>query len=222
MTAATQATEMISDAPILSDLARQRRAQIVEAALAIIAEQGLQKLSLANLEKRVEMTRGHLTYYFPTKEAILLSVLDRMVERIIARHESAGAPRPGVAPMAEVLPRVFAEFLAPMTPERAAFLSLLQTFKAQAGYREDVRKRLSDLEADFRRRIAADYAATVPAPQPLLPDVFATILFSVLTGLDGQLATNPQALDREATLQGLTAVFAPLCVSEPSPIGAVP
>ncbi|MBY0461465.1 MAG: TetR/AcrR family transcriptional regulator, partial [Gemmataceae bacterium] len=60
----------------LSEVAVARREQILEAAEAIIAGHGIQKLSLAQIEQRAGMSRGQLTYYFPTKESILLAVFD--------------------------------------------------------------------------------------------------------------------------------------------------
>ena len=68
-----------------SDLGCARREQIVEAAMAIITEQGLQNLSLSEIEGRAGMSRGQLTYYFPAKEAILLAVFDRVVELMCRR-----------------------------------------------------------------------------------------------------------------------------------------
>src|SRR5438552_7281383 len=64
------------------DIGSIRREQIVDAAVAIIAEQGLQNLSLSEIEKRVGMSRGQLTYYFKAKEDILLAVFDRLLERM--------------------------------------------------------------------------------------------------------------------------------------------
>src|SRR5947209_18062751 len=62
------------------DIASIRREQIVEAAVAVITEQGLQNLSLSEIEAKASMSRGQLTYYFPTKEDILLAVFDRLVQ----------------------------------------------------------------------------------------------------------------------------------------------
>jgi AcrR family transcriptional regulator len=50
------------------DVASVRREQVVEAAVAVIAEQGIQNLSLSAIEQKAGMSRGQLTYYFPTKE----------------------------------------------------------------------------------------------------------------------------------------------------------
>src|SRR6516165_4506644 len=72
------------------DITSIRRAQIVEAAVAVITEQGLQNLSLSEIEKRAGMSRGQLTYYFPAKEDILLAVFDRLLllmhQRVRAAH----------------------------------------------------------------------------------------------------------------------------------------
>src|SRR4051812_1255693 len=75
-----------------SDVALRRRDQIMDAAEAIIAGEGIHKLSLGRIEERLGgMSRGQLTYYFPSKESILLAVYERMIRRIIAQlHQDDG------------------------------------------------------------------------------------------------------------------------------------
>src|SRR5438874_13687493 len=76
------------------DVGAIRREQIVAAAVAIIAEQGLQHLSLSEIEKKAGMSRGQLTYYFPAKEDILLAVFDQLMrvmkDRAEATHGEGG------------------------------------------------------------------------------------------------------------------------------------
>src|SRR5271166_3596898 len=76
------------------DVRSIRQEQIVEAAVAIIAEQGIQNLSLSEIETRAGMSRGQLTYYFPAKEDILLAAFDRLIrmmrERAEATHGECG------------------------------------------------------------------------------------------------------------------------------------
>src|SRR5438445_8723599 len=67
------------------DIASIRREQIIEAAVAVIAEQGLQNLSLSQIEQRAGMSRGQLTYYYPAKEDILLAVFDRLLQLMYTR-----------------------------------------------------------------------------------------------------------------------------------------
>ena len=71
------------------DIGSIRREQIVEAAISVIAEKGLENLSLSEIEKRAGMSRGQLTYYFPAKEDILLAVFDRLV---VHMHQRIGTP----------------------------------------------------------------------------------------------------------------------------------
>src|SRR5437660_6832075 len=71
------------------DVARIRREQIIEAAVAVIAEKGLQNLSLSEIEKKAGMSRGQLTYYFPAKEDILLAVFDRL---LLLMYQRIGTP----------------------------------------------------------------------------------------------------------------------------------
>src|SRR5437868_15447141 len=77
-----------------SKIAPLRREEIIEAAIAVITEQGLQHLSLSEIEKKADMSRGQLTYYFPAKEDILLAVFDRLLylmhQRVQAGQDGAG------------------------------------------------------------------------------------------------------------------------------------
>src|SRR5215471_13292310 len=127
------------------DIGSIRRAQIAQAAVAIIAEQGLQNLSLSEIEKKAGMSRGQLTYYFPTKEDILLAVFDRLVLLI---HQRVGAPKcPGGFDPAdgwEMVNYLLTKLLLqpPVSPE---FGCLQYTFLSQISHREDFRKRLATL-----------------------------------------------------------------------------
>src|SRR6516162_11575105 len=78
------------------DIASIRRDQIVEAAVAVITERGIQNLSLSEIEKKAGMSRGQLTYYFRAKEDILLAVFDRVLQLMYQRMgtpaETAAVP----------------------------------------------------------------------------------------------------------------------------------
>src|SRR5690242_6399099 len=97
------------------DIASIRRQQIVEAAVEAIADRGLDHLSLAEIEQRAGMTRGQLTYYFKTKEDILLAVFDRLLERMCQRA-GTGNPsqwRPGWDVMVRTIVEAILEQPAP-------------------------------------------------------------------------------------------------------------
>src|SRR5262245_38280563 len=187
------------------DIASIRREEIVEAAVAVIAEKGLQNLSLSEIEKRAGMSRGQLTYYFPAKEDILLAVFDQLIRVLRERAEAAhgeGGPCPLPPPSWERATLLLGKMLTepPTMPELG---SLQYTFLAQIGHREDFRSRLANLYEEWRRFIAEDVARDVarrPGP-PISPRTFATLIQSIVHGLAIQRAADPEAYDGREMLQ---------------------
>lgn len=62
----------------------ERRRQIADAALDLIAEEGLGRFTTQAIAARVGLTDGSLFRHFPTKEAIVHAALDRVEERLFA------------------------------------------------------------------------------------------------------------------------------------------
>lgn len=199
-----------------SDVAQRRRAQVVNAAVEIIATQGIHRMSLGNIEKRANMTRGHLMYYFPTKEDILLAVLDRMIGRMKLEAMQGDGPKPMTGRAWDCVRHMIDQTLQPPDAGHMAFLSLIHTFHAQVSYRDDVRQRLATLNAEWRAMIAADYAASVPDPPPVPPLVAASIIMALVQGLGGQLAVDPNAHDRKRTIAAISQLLAPIFGVSPS------
>ena len=146
------------------DVGSIRREQIVRAAVSIIAEQGLQNLSLSEIEKKAGMSRGQLTYYFPAKEDILLAVFDRLIQQMHERRPGrprrqrpVPAPAEGWERLEFLLRKILLE--PPAFPE---FGSLQYTFLSQIGHREDFRLRLANLYKEWREYMARDLAGGGP------------------------------------------------------------
>src|SRR5947209_4998591 len=59
-----------------------RRAQIVEAATRVIARKGFHNATLAEVESEAGISRGMMTYHFPTKDSMILAVFDSLIERL--------------------------------------------------------------------------------------------------------------------------------------------
>lgn len=193
------------------DVARIRREQIVEAAVAVIAEQGLHNLSLSEIESRAGMSRGQLTYYFHTKEEILLAVFDRLLQLMYERlgHPPATAANAAAATQVppgechagawDIVQHLFDALLRrpPVSPE---FHALQYTFLSQIGYREDFRRRLASLYEDWRSRMAEGLTndlAQGTTKQPVPPRAMASLIQALLHGLSMQLAADPCAFDRD-------------------------
>jgi AcrR family transcriptional regulator len=187
------------------DVASVRRTQIVEAAVAVITEQGLQNLSLSEIEKKAGMSRGQLTYYFRAKEEILLAVFDYLVMQI---HLRIGTPKGESASCEDVqsgwawIQHLFTALLAhpPVSPE---FSCLQYTFLSQIAHREDFRERLATLYGMWRSNMAqgigADHLRDVSL-RDVPPRTMASLVQAMMHGLTMQLAADPNAFDRQEML----------------------
>jgi AcrR family transcriptional regulator len=193
-------------APVRSKTQDVRRQQIVDAAVAVITEQGLQNLSLSEIEAKAGMSRGQLTYYFKSKEEILLAVFDRLLQLTYQRLGTPGggaAGEPCAASSSDWIRHLLEAMLTqpPLSPE---FGCLQYTFLAQIGHRADFRRRLATLYEEWRGNMAEGLReelardAGTPAASPR---ALASLVQALLHGLAMQLAADPEAFDRAEMLQ---------------------
>jgi AcrR family transcriptional regulator len=184
-------------------VASVRREQIVDAATAIIAEQGIQNLSLSEIEEKARMSRGQLIYYFKTKEQILLAVFDRMIERMRQRAAAGEGPvkcHEMVGHGWDHL-KAFLNIFLLNPPEDPTFHALQYTFLSQIGHRDDFRERLASLYEEWRQHAARDVAEeTGPAGRTVSPRTVSTLVQAILHGLAIQRAADPDAYNREEML----------------------
>ena len=78
--------------------AQERRAATVEAVVELAAEQNPSDITTTAIAQRMGLTQGALFRHFPTKDAILESVMDWVAERLLARVDKAAAS--AASPMA--------------------------------------------------------------------------------------------------------------------------
>jgi AcrR family transcriptional regulator len=180
-----------------SEIARVRREQIVDAAVRVIAEQGIQNLSLSEIEKRVDMSRGQLMYYFHTKEDILLAVFDRLIQ-LMCQHQGDPDNHPfaGMAWLDVI--RHLLSMVTRQPPDEPAFPALQYTFLSQISHRDDFRERLAGLYEHWRARgtehLTEDLKAR-PGGRAVSPRAMSTLVQAILHGLAMQTAADPDAID---------------------------
>jgi AcrR family transcriptional regulator len=186
------------------EIGKRRREQIIEAAVAIIAEEGIQNLSLSAIEDRSDMSRGQLTYYFPAKEDILLAVFDHTIEVMTAtRRAEDDSTREGCPHAAEGWERMVAFLTSFISnpPEIPEFHALQYTFLSQIGHRDDFRDRLAKLYEHWRAFAVADLTkdvAALPADGSRVSvRTLASFVQAVLHGLAMQRVADPTAYDRD-------------------------
>ncbi len=175
-------------------IAEIRRTEIVDAAAAIIAEQGIQHLSLSEIEAKVGMSRGQLTYYYKAKEDILLAVFDRLLDLMCQQNAEAEFDR---LDWLEIVRQVLLLVLQD-PPAHPEFHALQHTFLSQSGHRDDFRAKLAELYEDWRSRSAAALKRDLkkrPAVRRVSPRTLATLVQAIFHGLAVQRAADPQAIN---------------------------
>jgi AcrR family transcriptional regulator len=198
-------------------IASIRKAAIVDAAAAVISEQGIQHLSLSEIEKKVGMSRGQLTYYFKAKEDILLAVFDRMLDLMCQRNAEAEFDK---LDWLEIVRQILLLVLQD-PPAHPEFHALQHTFLSQTSHREDFRERLANLYEDWRSRSAASLRRDLkhrPAVRAVSPRTLATLVQAIFHGLAVQRAADPHAIKtREIVRLCLDMLTTYLWVAAPGP-----
>jgi AcrR family transcriptional regulator len=184
------------------EIGKRRREQIIDAAVAIIDERGLQHLSLSAIEKKAGMSRGQLTYYFPAKEEILLAVFDRMIETMHRRaHEGDSRPGCPIAGTGWQRIRTFLGFFLLQPPDVPEFHALQYTFLSQVGHRDDFRGRLASLYEEWRTHLAAGFAEDLADDRPRVSArTLASFVQALLHGLAIQRVADATSYDRNEML----------------------
>jgi AcrR family transcriptional regulator len=180
-----------------------RREQIIEAAIAVIDEQGIQNLSLSEIEKRTGLARGQLMYYYRSKEEILLAVFDRLLLEMHTHTKAAnGDAEMCTASQGWERFRYFLTTFLLRPPNFPAFHSLHHTFLSQIGHREDYRQRLASLYDAWRSHMAQGFNEDMAGKgdRPVSPRLFASLVQAILQGLAVQRAADPNSYDPQEML----------------------
>lgn len=201
-----------------SKVAALRREQIVEAAVAIIISQGLHNLSLSKIEAHTKMKRGQLTYYFPTKEDILLAVFDRLLLMLFKQiHGNIDIDQKhGLPPIWQMIGEALQAVLHHGTIGWE-FHALQYTFLAQMAHRDDFREKLATMFSEMRTGMSAHYIVTAKPSavlvQNISPKTITSFFQALMHGLTMQLAVDPEAFDRGEMLKLCIGMLAPLFTS---------
>jgi AcrR family transcriptional regulator len=175
------------------------RERLLRAAVALVREQGLPKLTQPRVAKAAGVSQSHLTYYFPTRADLVHAVLQRAAERQRAGVEAAvAAADQGV----EALVRELAKTLS--RPENTR---VLVSFVLAADTDPAARTLFGGLAGGMRATIAEMLGKVGITPRPET----VTMVHALGTGLAilelalGGLAARP---DTAATLRDLLQLLA--------------
>ncbi|MDI3419835.1 TetR/AcrR family transcriptional regulator [Streptomyces luteolus] len=165
----------------------ERRAEIVRAALEVIAERGYRGATLGAVAERVGLTQQGLLHYFSTKEALLVAVLaerdqwDAVPARswrleLLQSLVEYNAMRPGIV---QTFSALLGESVTEGHPARAYFT-----------------ERYAAVRPSMETVLRAEYGACLPSG--LTPAQAAPLLVAVMDGLQFQWLLDPDAVDMGA------------------------
>jgi AcrR family transcriptional regulator len=178
------------DAMATRTRSEERRAEIVRAALEVIAERGYRGASLAAVAERVGLTQQGLLHHFPTKEALLVAVLKERDQW-------------------DALPDTTwrADLLVSLVEYNAMRPGIIQTFSALLGEsvteghpaREFFTRRYTTVRANMASVLRAEYGERLPSG--LTPERAAPLLVAVMDGLQYQWLLDPESVDMPAAFR---------------------
>ncbi|MBT2422598.1 TetR/AcrR family transcriptional regulator [Streptomyces sp. ISL-22] len=162
----------------------ERRAEIVQAALEVIAERGYRGASLAAVAERVGLTQQGLLHYFPTKDALLVAVLED-------RDRWDAMPNT----------RLRVELIASIVEYNAMRPAIIQTFSALLGEsvteghpaRAYFTERYTRVRSNLAEVLRTEYGERLPSG--LTPERAAPLLVAIMDGLQYQWLLDPESVD---------------------------
>lgn len=131
----------------------QRREEIADAVLAIVADRGLAAVSLAAVAEQAGISPGRVQHYFATKRALTEAAFERGNALSGARIREKAGSELDAAPARTVLTIVLTE-LIPYDAETWAHMRVRQSFGALALVEEPIAARMRDAYGRFHEQMA--------------------------------------------------------------------
>ncbi|MFE5403915.1 TetR/AcrR family transcriptional regulator [Streptomyces sp. NPDC056580] len=174
------------------------REEVLAAAMDMIAERGLEKLTMAALGREVGMSSGHLLYYFRSKDELLLRTLEWSEGRLGAERGRLLA-RPG--PARERL-AAYVDLYVPDGHRDPHWTLWLEVWNRSQNAPEDARERQAAIEGAWHRDLVALIAEGVSRGEfrPVDADRFATRLRALLDGFSIHVAIGLRGTGREQVM----------------------
>ncbi|MFI6566659.1 TetR/AcrR family transcriptional regulator [Streptomyces sp. NPDC050534] len=174
------------------------REDVLVAAMEMIAERGLEKLTMAALGREVGMSSGHLLYYFHSKDELLLQTLEWSEGRL-------GAERGrllGRAGRARERLDAYVDLYVPDGHRDPHWTLWLEVWNRSQNADADARDRQAAIEGAWHRDLVALIAEGMSRGEfrRVDPDRFAARLRALLDGLSIHVAIGLRGTDRPQVL----------------------
>ncbi|MER6571392.1 TetR/AcrR family transcriptional regulator [Streptomyces sp. NPDC001093] len=174
------------------------REDVLAAAMDMIAERGLEKLTMAALGREVGMSSGHLLYYFHSKDELLLRTLEWSEGRLGAAR---GRLLTGTGTASERL-SAYVDLYVPDGHRDPHWTLWLEVWNRSQNADDDARARQAAIEGAWHRDLVALIAEGVSRGEfrRVDADRFAARLRALLDGFSIHVAIGLRGTDRDQVL----------------------
>ncbi|AYN39247.1 TetR family transcriptional regulator [Streptomyces dangxiongensis] len=174
------------------------REDVLAAAMDMIAERGLEKLTMAALGREVGMSSGHLLYYFRSKDELLLRTLEWSEGRLGAER---GRLLTRSAPARDRL-AAYVDLYVPDGHRDPHWTLWLEVWNRSQNADDDARARQAAIEGAWHRDLVALVAEGISRGEfrAVDADRFAARLRALLDGFSIHVAIGLRGTGREQVL----------------------
>ncbi|MFI0964739.1 TetR/AcrR family transcriptional regulator [Streptomyces sp. NPDC021080] len=174
------------------------REEVLAAAMEMIAERGLEKLTMAALGREVGMSSGHLLYYFRTKDELLLRTLEWSEGRLGTERGRLLAARGTARERLDA----YVDLYVPDGHRDPHWTLWLEVWSHSQNADDDARERQAAIEGAWHRDLVALLAEGVSRGEfrPLDADRFGARLRALLDGFSIHVAIGLRGTSREQVL----------------------
>ncbi|WP_019058610.1 TetR/AcrR family transcriptional regulator [Streptomyces prunicolor] len=175
------------------------REDVLAAAMRMIAERGLEQLTMAALGREVGMSSGHLLYYFHSKDELLLQALEWSEGRL-------GAERGRLLTRSTATARervdAYVDLYVPDGHRDPHWTLWLEVWNRSQNADDEARDRQAAIEGVWHRDLVALIAEGVSRGEfrAVDPDRFAARLRALLDGFSIHVAIGLRGTDRAQVL----------------------
>jgi AcrR family transcriptional regulator len=175
------------------------RAALVEAAAALIAERGMQELSLEAVAERAAMSRGAYYGNFKDRDELFMAVLESRWKPVRPVF------RPGASLRVQM--RILAQAVIASVPARQAMAVRALEFQLYALKQPAMRARLAQFSAEAYHNAQAALLEVVPADAlPMPAPIFVRVLHCLMDGLLFERFQVPQEITDEVIVAAFEAL----------------
>ncbi|MFF3616326.1 TetR/AcrR family transcriptional regulator [Streptomyces sp. NPDC002580] len=174
------------------------REEVLAVAMEMIAERGLEKLTMAALGREVGMSSGHLLYYFRSKDELLLRTLEWSEGRLGAERGRLLAARGTARERLDA----FVDLYVPDGHRDPHWTLWLEVWNRSQNADDEARERQVAIEGAWHRDLVALLAEGVSRGEfrALDPDRFGARLRALLDGFSIHVAIGLRGTGREQVL----------------------